>query len=203
MKKPEGISDLRKRMANDIAAILSGVMAITSAALAVQPGELSVSGAMAGALLVGLVAMMTRLLNDQTKKRAELGRRLRWIEWGGILEVSAMALVYPALTTLVVLLGPVPSTVGVGRRGLARSSTLASQLFSPPRSSPATWWTGGSGPRAARDCHGPRSSSCLRSSKSWPNQIRADQARPYLRYRSDFGYTGEATGPCRFFAPAP
>jgi hypothetical protein len=104
--KPEGISALRKRMADDIAAILSGVMAVTSAALAVQPGELSVAGAMAGALLVGLVAMMTRLLNDQTKKKAELGRRLRWNEWGGILEVSAMALAYPALTALVILLGP-------------------------------------------------------------------------------------------------
>jgi hypothetical protein len=104
--KPDSISALRKRMANDIAAILSGVMAITSAALAVQPGELSVTGAVAGAMLIGLVAMMTRLLNDQTKKRAELGRRLRWNEWGGMLEVSAMALVYPALTALVTLLGP-------------------------------------------------------------------------------------------------
>ena len=104
--KPENISALRKRMAADIAAILSGVMAITSAALAVQPGELSVTGAVAGALLIGLVAMMTRMLNDQTKKRAELGRRLRWSEWGGMLEVSAMALVYPVLTAFVTLLGP-------------------------------------------------------------------------------------------------
>lgn len=103
---PHSISAQRKRMADDIAAILYGVMAITSAALAVQPGELSVTGAVAGALLVGLVAMMTRLLIDQAKKRAELGRRLRWSELASILEVSAMALVYPALTALVALLGP-------------------------------------------------------------------------------------------------
>ncbi len=49
--------------------------------------------------------MMTRFLNDRIKKRTELGRRLRWAELGRILEVSAMVLVFPALTAIAVLLG--------------------------------------------------------------------------------------------------
>ena len=78
---------------------------MTSAALAVQPGEVSVKEAVLGALFVGLVAMLTRFLNDRTKKRTELGRLLRWDELGDILEVSAMALVFPVLTAIAVLLG--------------------------------------------------------------------------------------------------
>jgi hypothetical protein len=50
--------------------------------------------------------MLTRILNDQTKRRAELGRRLNWNEFIAILEVAAMALVYPVLTVLTILLGP-------------------------------------------------------------------------------------------------
>ncbi|MGO9056513.1 MAG: hypothetical protein ACLQU2_03895 [Candidatus Binataceae bacterium] len=103
--KTQKSSAIRKRMADDIAAVLSGVMAVTSAALPVQPGEISVTEAVLGALFVGFVAMVTRFLNDRTKKRTELGRRLRWDELGGILEVSAMALVFPALTAIAVLLG--------------------------------------------------------------------------------------------------
>ncbi len=68
-------------MADDIAAIMSGVMAVTSAALPVQAGELSVTEAVIGALFVGFIAMMTRLLSDRTKKMTELGRRLRWDEF--------------------------------------------------------------------------------------------------------------------------
>jgi len=103
--KTGNTSATRKRMADDIAAILSGVMAVTSAALPVQPGEISVTEAVVGALFVGLVAMTTRVLNDRAKKRTELGRTLRWEEWGSILEVSAMTLVFPALTAIVILLG--------------------------------------------------------------------------------------------------
>lgn len=95
----------RKRMADDIAAIMSGVMAVTSAALPVQAGELSVTEAVIGALFVGFIAMMTRLLSDRTKKITELGRRLRWDEFRAIVEVSAMVLVFPALTAILVLLG--------------------------------------------------------------------------------------------------
>ena len=105
IEKIEEVSATRKRMADDIAAILSGVMAVVSAALAIQPGEVSVKEAVFGALFVGFVAMMTRFLNDRTKKRTELGRRLRWAELGSILEVSAMVLVFPVLTALSVLLG--------------------------------------------------------------------------------------------------
>lgn len=104
--KTEKNSATRKRMADDIAAIMSGVMAVTSAALPVAPGELSVTEAVFGALFVGFIAMMTRLLSDRTKKMTELGRRLRWDEFRGIVEVSAMVLVFPALTAMVVLLGP-------------------------------------------------------------------------------------------------
>ncbi len=42
--KVEKSTPTRKRMADDIAAILSGVMAVTSAALALQPGELTNHG---------------------------------------------------------------------------------------------------------------------------------------------------------------
>jgi hypothetical protein len=98
-------SATRKRMADDIAARMSGVMAVTSAALAVVPGELSVTEAVIGALFVGFIAMMTRLLSDRTKKITELGRRLRWDEFRAIVEVSAMVLVFPALTAILVLLG--------------------------------------------------------------------------------------------------
>jgi hypothetical protein len=103
--KPANPSATRKRMADDIAAILSGVMAVVSAALPVEPGEVTVREAVIGALLVGVVAMITRILNDRTKKRTELGRRLRWNELGAILEVSAMVMVFPALTAAAVLLG--------------------------------------------------------------------------------------------------
>jgi hypothetical protein len=103
--KIENSTATRKRMADYIAAILSGVMAVVSAALPIQPGEVSVTEAVVGALFVGFVAMMTRFLNDRTKKRTELGRLLGWDELGDILEVSAMVLVFPALTAIAVLLG--------------------------------------------------------------------------------------------------
>jgi hypothetical protein len=75
--KSEKSTAARKRMADDIPAIMSGVMAVTSAALSVKPGEISVSEAVIGALFVGFIAMMTRLLSDRTKKKTELGRCLR------------------------------------------------------------------------------------------------------------------------------
>ncbi len=105
IEKVEKSTPTRKRMADDIAAILSGVMAVTSAALALQPGELTNTEAVLATFFVGFVAMMTRFLNDRTKKRTELGRSLRWAELGSILEVSAMVLVFPALTAILVPLG--------------------------------------------------------------------------------------------------
>jgi hypothetical protein len=103
--KSEKSTASRKRMADDTAAIMYGVMAVTSAALSVQPGEISVTEAVLGALFVGFIAMMTRLLTDRTKKKTELGRRLRWEELRGVLEVASMVLVFPALTAILVLIG--------------------------------------------------------------------------------------------------
>lgn len=98
-------SALRKRMAEDIAAVLSGVMTVISVALPVKPGDLTVSEAVIGTLLVGFIAMMTRFLTDRTKKRTELGRGLRWDEVATLLEISAMVLLFPVLTAILLILG--------------------------------------------------------------------------------------------------
>src|SRR5262249_2474670 len=90
----------RQALAQRIAAALYGVIAIMTAELAVEPGQLSYLEAVLGALLVGLAMMTTRVFVEVVKKETEIGERLPIYKAGMILRDSALVMLFPTITAL-------------------------------------------------------------------------------------------------------
>ncbi len=97
-------SERRREIANRVAAALYGVVAILTAELAIEPGEVSFVEAAVGVLLVGLVMVLTRFFVDLVKKETELGSHIDLRNAGALLRASYYALAFPVLTAAVILI---------------------------------------------------------------------------------------------------
>ena len=104
-------SHQRQATAQRIAAVLYGVIAVMTAELAVEPGELGYLEAAVGALVVGLAMMMTRVFVEVVKKESEIGAHLPLRKAGAILRDSLLVMAFPGLTALLIV-GAALSTTG-------------------------------------------------------------------------------------------
>jgi hypothetical protein len=96
--------------------MLTGVIAIMSAALALQPYSIPYDEAALGALIVGLTAVSSSAFSDIVKTEAERGHSAHLADVAEILDNSAPILVFPALTALAVF--------GAGRFGVPWPSLI-------------------------------------------------------------------------------
>jgi hypothetical protein len=96
--------------------MLTGVIAIMSAALALQPYSIPYDEAALGALLVGLTAVSSSAFNDIVKIEAERGHSAHLSDIAQILDNTAPILVFPVITALAVF--------GAGRFGVAWPSLI-------------------------------------------------------------------------------
>jgi len=103
-------SHQRQALAQRIAAALYGVIAIMTAELAVEPGQLSYVEAVLGALLVGLAMMTTRVFVEVVKKETETGERLPIYKAGMILRDSALVMLFPTITALLIIAAALSTT---------------------------------------------------------------------------------------------
>src|SRR5262245_35623004 len=103
-------STQRQVLAQRIAAALYGVIAIMTAELAVEPGQLSYLEAVLGALLVGLAMMTTRVFVEVVKKETEIGERLPIYKAGMILRDSALVMLFPTITALLIIAAALSTT---------------------------------------------------------------------------------------------
>jgi hypothetical protein len=106
----EHSSTPRQALAQRIAAALYGVIAIMTAELAVEPGQLSYVEAVLGALLVGLAMMTTRVFVEVVKKETEIGERLPITKAGMILRDSALVMLFPSITALLIVAAALSTT---------------------------------------------------------------------------------------------
>jgi hypothetical protein len=97
-------SKQRQAAARRVAAILYGVVAVMTAEITVQPGELGHAQAALGALLVGLAMMVTRVFVEVVKKETEMGARLPISKAGAILNDSLLVMVFPGATALLIII---------------------------------------------------------------------------------------------------
>jgi hypothetical protein len=93
----------RKELGVKLAMLLQGVIAILSALIAVQPGEISTADGVIGGVLVGGVTMLARYFIDVTKKETEFGRKTDLAMRLGIVRDSLPILLFPAVAALALL----------------------------------------------------------------------------------------------------
>jgi hypothetical protein len=96
-------SKQRQATAQRVAAVLYGVVAIMTAELSVQPGEFGYAEAALGALVVGLAMTVTRIFVEVVKKDTEIGAHLPIHKAGAIVRDSALVMLFPAATALLIL----------------------------------------------------------------------------------------------------
>jgi hypothetical protein len=106
----------RKKLANDVASVLYGVIAIMSAELAYQPGSASALVTATGAMLVGLAMALTRMFVELVKRETELGSHIGLGEAEALLRSSLLVLLFPSVVAILVLILPL---LGVQRGALA------------------------------------------------------------------------------------
>ncbi len=99
-------SQRRAARANLVASVLYGVIAIMTAELAVEPGEVSYDEAALGALLIGLAMMLTRFFVDLVKKETELHAHIGLGGAGALLCISLPVLGFPTLVAAMLLFAP-------------------------------------------------------------------------------------------------
>jgi hypothetical protein len=96
-------SERRGIMAQRVAAVLYGVIAIITAELAVQPGEFGYPEAALGALLVGITMTVTRIFVEVVKKETEIGAHVPIGKAGAIIRVSLLVMLFPTATALLIV----------------------------------------------------------------------------------------------------
>jgi hypothetical protein len=96
-------SKQHKAAAQRVAAVLYGVIAIMTAELSVQAGELSYTEAALGALLVGLAMTIARVFVDVVEKETEIGAHLPIRKAGTIIVNSLLVMLFPAATALLII----------------------------------------------------------------------------------------------------
>jgi hypothetical protein len=96
-------STQRQVMAQRIAAVLYGVVAIMTAELSVQPGEFGYAEAALGALLVGLAMTVTRIFVEVVKKDTEIRTHMPIRKAGAIIRDSLLVMLFPAATALLIV----------------------------------------------------------------------------------------------------
>jgi 4-hydroxybenzoate polyprenyltransferase len=95
----------RKDVANGVASILYGVVAIMSAELGLQPGKMTPYELACGALLVGLAMALTHGFVDMVKRETEQGTHLGLGETQSLVGSSLLVLTFPATVAIAVLVG--------------------------------------------------------------------------------------------------
>jgi hypothetical protein len=134
-KSTEIWSGHRRIMAQRVAAILYGVIAIMSADLVLQPDKFRYAEGAAGAVLIGCVMTLTRIFVRVVTKEAEIGAHLPIAEAGAIVRDSILVMLFPAITALVIAVASLTATqstvlldiilyLGIGRRRSGIRSTL-------------------------------------------------------------------------------
>jgi hypothetical protein len=118
-------SKRRKAAANGVASVLYGVVAIMSAELGIQPGDLTPLQGAIGAVLVGLAMALTRLFVEVVKQETELGSHVRIWEGLDILRVSLLAMVFPTAVGAWILIG---TLLGVRRGFFVEALPYVSEL---------------------------------------------------------------------------
>lgn len=73
--------------------------------VAVQPDRLKYSDAVLGVLLIGFAMTLTRFFVRFITKEAEIGAHLPMKESGALVRESMLVMLFPAITTLLILLG--------------------------------------------------------------------------------------------------
>lgn len=106
----------RKKLANGVASVLYGVIAIMTAELAYQPGSAAPAAVAAGVLLVGLAMALTRMFVELVKHETERGAHIGLSEALTLLRSSILVLVFPGAVAALVLVG---QTLGLPRGALA------------------------------------------------------------------------------------
>lgn len=95
----------RKSVANGVASILYGVVAIMSAELGLEPGKMTPFELACGAFLVGLAMALTRGFVDMVKRETEHGTRLGLGEAQSLVGSSLLVLSFPVTVAAAVLIG--------------------------------------------------------------------------------------------------
>src|SRR5262245_50623618 len=98
----EDWSEKRRLMAPRVAAVLYGVIAIATADLILQPGNVTYAEAAVGALLIGFAMTVTHVFVKVVTKEAEFGAHLPIAKVGTIIQDSLFVMAFPVITVLVV-----------------------------------------------------------------------------------------------------
>jgi hypothetical protein len=93
----------RRLTAQRVSAILYGVISIMTAELSVQGDEFGYAETALGALLVGFAMTVTRIFIELVKKETEIGAHLSIGKSGPIVFDSALVMLFPTMTALLVL----------------------------------------------------------------------------------------------------
>ena len=110
VKSTEIWSEHRRIMAQRVAAILYGVIAIMSADLILQPDKFRYAEATVGAVLIGFAMTLTRIFVRVVTKEAESGAHLPIAEAGAIVRDSILVMLFPSITALVVAAAALTAT---------------------------------------------------------------------------------------------
>jgi len=110
VKSTEIWSEHRRIMAQRVAAILYGVIAIMSADLILQPDKFRYAEATVGAVLIGFAMTLTRIFVRVVTKEAEIGAHLPIAEAGVIVRDSILVMLFPAITALVIAVASLTAT---------------------------------------------------------------------------------------------
>jgi hypothetical protein len=109
-KSTELWSKQRQAAAQRVAAVLYGVIAIMTAELSVQAGELGYAEAAVGALLVGLAMTVARIFVDVVEKETEIGAHLPIRKASAIMVNALLVMLFPAATALLIVVAALTTT---------------------------------------------------------------------------------------------
>jgi hypothetical protein len=93
----------RRALAQRVAAVLYGVVAIMTAEIGVQASAFAYAEAAFGALLVGVAMTVTRFFIELVKKETEIGAHLPISKAGAIICDSLLVMLFPAMTALLIV----------------------------------------------------------------------------------------------------
>ena len=101
-RKSAAWSAQRRALAQRIASVVYGVIAITTADLVVQPDNFRHREAVEGALLIGLAMTVTRTFVRIVTRESETGAHLPAAQAGAILTDSMLVMLFPAAAALAI-----------------------------------------------------------------------------------------------------
>jgi hypothetical protein len=109
----------RKKLANGVASVLYGVIAIMTAELAYEPGVAAAQTVAAGVLLVGFAMALTRMFVELVKSETERGAHIGFKEARTLLRSSILVLAFPGAVAALVLIGQL---LGLPRGAVAQAT---------------------------------------------------------------------------------